>query len=462
MVDEQTMDIVARLVESGLEEKHALIVMDLATYPPSKASEVGKRIGISRMVAYNSLRKLQDMGLAKVTLDKPMRFLGIKIEEVFDLLIQRSEMDLRRMQEHLEVMKSGSNYALLSHDKLMDEPNFTVLNDRHIIMANLQSILSEAEHTVWMLLGNWGIFHLRRSGAFEALIDAINRGVTVKISTSLNAKTIRFFDDLDDRIEIRHHEDFRMQGVYVDNEVGLQFINVEANPTGRGKNDTALLVESKDFMIAQNELMAIQWAAGTSYRAAKARLTEGKIIEPLKLSLGEGSYYERLRQSIENRMLMVDSESTPNAFLRKAGEPAPVYDRTPATAFSLLGIDLNEVLAGVGVRIGQELASKWNDVEDHAEFWKHLSNEWSQLGMGEIVTKGMPPESVFVHNGGACGGKPDIRSMFCHMDEGILQGIVMERHNVDVLSKERVCTSDGQETCHFEIRCQNEPPESLL
>jgi len=278
----------------------------------------------------------------------------------------------------------------------------------------------------------------------------------------LNAKTIRFFDDLDDRIEVRHHEDFRMQGVYVDDEVGLQFINVEANPTGRGKNDTALLIESKEFMIAQIELMAIQWGAGTSYRAAKARLTEGKIIEPLKLSLGEGSYYERLRQSIEQSLPMGDSENTPNAFLRKAGEPAPVYDRSPATAFSLLGIDLNEVLAGVGVRIGQELASKWNDVEDDADFWKHLSNEWNQLGMGEIVTKGMPPESVFVHNGGACGGKPDTGGMFCHMDEGILQGIVMERHNVDVLSKERVCTSDGKETCHFEIRCQNEPPESTL
>ena len=59
MNSNETSDIIARLVECGLEAKRAQIVMDLATHPPSKASEVGKRIGISRMDAYNSLRKMQ-------------------------------------------------------------------------------------------------------------------------------------------------------------------------------------------------------------------------------------------------------------------------------------------------------------------------------------------------------------------------------------------------------------------
>ena len=97
---------------------------------------------------------MQDMGLTKATLDKPMGFLGIKIEEVFDLLIQKSEMDLGRMQEHLHEMKEGSHLALLSHQSSVTEPNFTVLKDRHAIMTNLQSMLSEAENSVWMLLGN--------------------------------------------------------------------------------------------------------------------------------------------------------------------------------------------------------------------------------------------------------------------------------------------------------------------
>ena len=65
MTKDSQLDFIGRLVECGLDEKHATIVMDLATHPPSKASEVGKRIGISRMDAYNTLRKMQDMGLTK-------------------------------------------------------------------------------------------------------------------------------------------------------------------------------------------------------------------------------------------------------------------------------------------------------------------------------------------------------------------------------------------------------------
>ena len=51
--------ILLRLEECGLELNLALIIVDLASNPPSKASEVGNRIGLSRMDAYNSLRKLQ-------------------------------------------------------------------------------------------------------------------------------------------------------------------------------------------------------------------------------------------------------------------------------------------------------------------------------------------------------------------------------------------------------------------
>lgn len=453
-------DIIARLVECGMEEKHAQIVMDLATHPPSKASDVGKRIGISRMDAYNSLRKMQDLGFVKATLDKPMRFLGLKIQEVFGLLIQKSKMDLRRMQEHLDAMKSDAHNVLLSHDNEYHEPNFTVLKDRHSIMANLQSILSEAEHSVWMLLGDWGIFHLRRSGAFEALQDAVNRGIDVKISTSLNDKTIKFFDDLDTRIEIRHHEEFRMQGVYVDDEVGLQFINVEKNPTGRGKTDSALLIESKAFMEAQSQLMAIQWGAGTSYRAAKARLTEGRIIEPLNLSLGEGSYYERLRSSV-NEQLAIQNDQ-PNTILRREGEPIAIDGNVSAEALQNLGVDLDEVLLGVGIRIGEELASKWDNVQDDNEFWKHLSHEWNQLGMGQILTNGMPPNSLTVLNGGACGGNPTSNSMLCHLDEGVLKGILKTRHDFVILSTQRVCTNDGSNSCHFKIDSEKETLEPSL
>ena len=76
---ETASQIIERLVEGGLEEKYARIILSLCAQPPLKASEIGKLVSISRMDAYNSLKKLQEMGFVKATLDKPMRFTGIPV-----------------------------------------------------------------------------------------------------------------------------------------------------------------------------------------------------------------------------------------------------------------------------------------------------------------------------------------------------------------------------------------------
>ena len=114
MSGDDMTSIMLRLEESGLELKQAQIIVDLASNPPSKASEVGKRIGLSRMDAYNSLRKLQEQGLIKATLDKPMRFAGNTISEVFKLLIHKQKIDLQRMEEHLDELTTGPAMALMS------------------------------------------------------------------------------------------------------------------------------------------------------------------------------------------------------------------------------------------------------------------------------------------------------------------------------------------------------------
>ena len=58
---------------------------------------------------------------------------------------------------------------------------------------------------------------------------------------------IRFYEQLDKRIEIRHHENQSQMGVYVDGEVGIQIVHSETNPTGRGKEDAASHAYTEEF-----------------------------------------------------------------------------------------------------------------------------------------------------------------------------------------------------------------------
>ena len=108
MSTETANAIIDRLIEGGLEEKFARIILALCGQPPLKASEIGKLVSISRMDAYNSLRKLKEMGLVMATLDKPMRFSGLAVADVFRQLIKKEEANVRRLQQHLEEINDDS------------------------------------------------------------------------------------------------------------------------------------------------------------------------------------------------------------------------------------------------------------------------------------------------------------------------------------------------------------------
>lgn len=447
MMSDSGQDIIDRLIEGGLEEKYARIILGLCGKPPLKASDIGKIVSISRMDAYNSLRKLQEMGLVLATLDKPMRFTGIPVADVFKQMIKREEANVRRLKQHLDELSISSP---IIHSGLYkpNEALFTVIKDRHNIFATIENMLQEAEDNVWMLLSKWGILHLMRSGILESLEDALDRGVEIRVMANFDTKTIRFYDQLDDRIEVRHQDNQCQVGAYVDDEVGIQIVHSEDNPTGRGKEDAALLIESKDYMMAQIELLKVQWSESVAHGSARARLVDGMITEPLRLTIGDGSFYQRLRGLLSDEGGM----GVTNAIIRRPDEPLTLG--ISAAALGELGVNMTVILRSVGQRIGRELALELrNEVTDES-FWKKLGKQWANLGMGELIIDGIPPTTVTVKGSNSCENNPQIGEILCHMDEGVLEGILMERHGFEATASERLCTSLGQDQCVFEISIQ--------
>ena len=441
-------NIIGRLIEGGLEEKFARIILALCGKSPLKASDIGKLVSISRMDAYNSLRKLQEMGLVMATLDKPMRFTGIPVADVFKQMIKREEANVRRLQQHLEELSKDTAVIQSEMNSPAAEALFTVVKDRHNIYAMIEHMIQEAESNAWLLLSKWGILHLMRSGIVDSLVESLDRGVELKIIADFDVKTLRFYEQLDRRIEIRHQENQSQIGVYVDEEVGIQVVHSESNPTGRGKDDAALLIESKDYMKAQIELLKVQWGEGISYGSARARLVDGMITEPLRLTIGEGSFYQRLRGLISDE----EGVGFTNAILRRPDEPLTLG--ISAASLGELGVDMNEILRGVGQRIGCELALELREEVDDAAFWKKLAIQWAKLGMGELVIDNIPPSIVTVKDSNSCENNPQLGTILCHMDEGVLEGILMERHGFEATASERLCTSKGQDHCLFEISIQ--------
>jgi sugar-specific transcriptional regulator TrmB/predicted hydrocarbon binding protein len=451
MAQHQT-DLAERLVDSGLDSKEARVILTLSTGSPLKASEIGTRVGITRMDAYNTLRRLQDSGLVMATVDKPMRFTGLSIEEIFQHLIHREEQELRRLKAHLDEYAEEN----LSRDSGQSRPpqkeaTFSVIKERSHIHAAMERLIEDAEQEIWLLLGRWGILHLVKTGALSAVNEAARRGVTVRVLATLDKKTVKFFEQLDDSIEVRHSDAVSMHGLTVDGEVAIQSVSLEANPVGRGKEDAALVIEAHDFLSAHTDLIESTWKGATAYSSAVTRIEKGEIVEPLRVSLGEGSFYRRLKEMIASDVedQHPNNIGWTNAVLRRGERMLTPEPSLPA--FEVLGIDTSELMRNIGRRIGEEIAMELSEIDDDAEFWTQLAVEWAEMGMGRLVVQGDPVEVVRVEDSGSCGNAPQFGGPFCHLDEGILEGIIQLRFGVHATAVERECTAAGQDHCHFDI-----------
>ena len=448
-------DLINRLEDCGLEHKDAKIIAILANSEPMKASEIGKAVGITRMDAYNILKRLQQNGYIMSTIDKPMRFTGLPLQTVIEMIILKEENELERIKDHLSHIESGNIKGFPLEQNSSDVATFSVLKERKNVYAAIERLIRDSENTIWLLLGKWGIMHLIKTGALDELNNSINRGIKVNIIANIEQRNLAFFEKLNSDIEIRHTEQISLQGCLADREVAILSISTGKNPVGRGKEDSALIVESSEFLRAHLGLVETVWNESISFNSAKKRINEGVIIDPIRLNLGNGSLYQKFKESISKRIDDRTNSSIDwtNTIQRSGDEPSE-YSNESIT-FDALGIDTNEILKTIGLRIGQEIAIEFEGIDDDEIFWDELSELWRSLGMGELFVAGNPPNHIRIDDSNARDGSPNFGKIFGRLDEGVLEGVISERFGINVTATERDCTVDEKSHCDFDIIIDN-------
>ena len=213
------------LSDAGLSDREVNAVMVLSTKSSLKASELAKELGTTRLDAYNSLERLQSIGLVKTIADRPMRFSCPPVHEAVSHLIDIRREQLQKIESGYEDLKT----SVASGEEMPDEeksdfsnPKFAVLKERTHIMNRIDKMASEAVDELTLVLGRFGILHLCRSSALTSVNDASERGITVRVLAQLDRRTIRFFSQLHDSVEVRHTKDLEAQGAIMDSSESIQ------------------------------------------------------------------------------------------------------------------------------------------------------------------------------------------------------------------------------------------------
>lgn len=427
------------LLDSGLNEREVNSIMILGSNPRMKASELAKELNTTRLDAYNSLSRLQEMGIVTVTADRPMLFSSLNLHQAIEHIIDMRKQQLSHLVEGFDNLSKNVKEdpaANNSRVRNLDDPRFAVLKERTHIYSRLKKMAEDAEERLILLVGQYGILHLcRNPTALEAVNTAALRGVVIQIITHLDSRTIRFFNELHESIEVRHSDELESLGFVRDMSEVVQYLNIEDNPVGRGKDDAALIIESQAFAESHLNLIDTIWENAVMFDTAVARYTDNRINDPLRLTIGEGSFLKNITSALGITEDLPDEDTPfdPEAFFAAGNEVNEARQKLTEGKLSnlkILGIDIALMLRQIGNRIGQEIAFSMRGIEHDIEFLDEMMDWWEHAGLGNLEYDVDPTFHVRVGLHHPPQDDPDALPMW-EMDDGIIEGALTNRFSKD-------------------------------
>jgi predicted hydrocarbon binding protein/sugar-specific transcriptional regulator TrmB len=380
-----------------------------------------------------------------------MKFSCSSLPVLFKKLIKDQKSRIDRTTKAFENIMSGATDEALESESQQGDASakFAVLKGRDHIQKRIGELANEADGQLVLFLGKYGILHMCRSPSIEEVNSAAERGVMIKVLAQLDKRTLKFFDQLHDSIEIRHSDEVNSLGVLKDQSDVIQFLFVEQNPVGRGREDAGLVVSSEVFAASHYEFMMAIWNRAVDFNSAKKRFTEEKIVDPLRLTVGDGSFLEQFRDALNFSGELPDEDTpfNPDSFLASSSEinqaRAALQD---GTVFSLhqLGIDIKTMLRQVGHRIGEELAFSLRKIDGHVEFLSELMDWWEYAGLGELEYDTVPFFHIKVNLTHPPVEKADVLPLW-ELDDGIIEGALRSRYPEDSNVRIRRETAQGED-----------------
>jgi len=366
-----------------------------------------------------------------------MKFSCSSLPVLFKKLIKDQKSRIDKTTKAFESIMSGASVDALEAENNQEESSakFAVLKGRDHIQKRIGELANQADGQLVLFLGRYGILHLCRSPSIDEINSAAERGVIVKVLAQLDRRTLKFFEQLNDSIEIRHSDEVNSLGVLKDQSDVIQFLFVEQNPVGRGREDAALVVSSEVFASSHYEFMMAIWNRAVDFNSAKKRFTEERIVDPLRLTIGEGSFLEQFREALDFSGELPDEDTpfNPESFLASSSEinqaRAALQD---GTVFSLqqLGIDIKTMLRQVGQRIGSELAFSLRNIDGHVEFLSELMDWWEYAGLGELEYDTVPFFHIKVNLTHPPVQEDEVLPLW-ELDDGIIEGALRSRYPED-------------------------------
>jgi len=266
----------------GLTEDEARIFVSLTILGPSKASVLAKKLGINRMKAYRTLKRLQNLGLVDAILKRPTEFVAISIEEALDILTETVKKKIQEME--LKKTRIIENYRKISVTQRDEEPKFRILYGRRSIYSFLAKMFERAEEEINLAITRNGLYRFMFAGLDEVLKRCSKRGIKIKILTEINGQGIEAVKTFSDFADIRHKQSLgKTRFIIVDSKETMTTVVMDDSTTLNTERDIGLWTDSKDYTTTIKRFFHENWGEATIAKLIIEAIETGKPIEEIRI-----------------------------------------------------------------------------------------------------------------------------------------------------------------------------------
>ncbi len=260
--DKDELDIFAKL---GLTGRQTEVYLEFLKMKDSTVKSIAKNLQISRAEVYQTLPKLEEMGLVQRIIDKPVKYTARPIERGLSILIEQ------RMQALKDIRARADNLAerfrrIDQEETNQEYPAKYVLWLRESQATTVDSIIRECQNNLDVMF-DWRILRRVIKIYLEAYKKALRNGVKVRLITDAAKKgemqeVIKPLRALGS-IQIRQSSTFPSASLAIfDNKI----VDVITSPM-TVSNMACLRSDDRDFVSMMIDYFELKWSGANSGRS---------------------------------------------------------------------------------------------------------------------------------------------------------------------------------------------------
>lgn len=266
-------EVVSRLEAIGLDEKDAVLYVQLWLRGPSKASDIAAATKLNRTEAYRSLDNLIARGFVTAGLARPTFYLATEPERVFEDALAHHVAKRTQIESAREVALESLR-ALRHHDGRADvKLTYRIIQGRSGIMATMANTQRRAVTS--QLIASTHIAptaNTEPNSPLGATIQRASEGIQMKILLAEKPGMLAALAPLSGfkNVEIRFFDPgVPVRFTIVDDRELLFWLASDPSSSANARGDVAMWTNAPDYVRTQRLFFDALWQTGRDPASAK-------------------------------------------------------------------------------------------------------------------------------------------------------------------------------------------------